>query len=95
MEPLTIINNEQNGQFQTIVDNELCFLEYRFSNGLVILMHTEVPDRLSGRGIGSALAAYAFGYARQHHLGVKVYCPFVLAWLGRHPEQKDLVASAV
>jgi uncharacterized protein len=93
MEPLTIINNEQNGHFQTIVDNELCFLEYRFTSGLMILMHTEVPDRLSGRGIGSALAAYAFGYARRHHLGVKVYCPFVLAWLARHPEQKDLVVS--
>jgi uncharacterized protein len=93
METLTIINNEQTQQFQTIVDQELCFLEYRFSDGRIVLMHTEVPDKLSGRGIASALAAYAFDYARRHHLGVKVYCPFVFNWLRRHPEAKDLVEN--
>jgi predicted GNAT family acetyltransferase len=93
MGTLTIINNEQAGQFQTIVDHELCYLEYRYSNGVLVLMHTDVPDRLSGRGIASALAARAFDHARQHRLGVKVYCPFILAWLGRHPEQKDLIVS--
>jgi predicted GNAT family acetyltransferase len=93
MEPLTIINNEQRQQFQAIVEHELCSLEYRFSDGCIVLMHTEVPDKLSGKGIASALAAYAFDYARQHHMGVKVYCPFVVNWLRRHPEQQDVVVS--
>jgi predicted GNAT family acetyltransferase len=40
-------------------------------------MHTEVPEKIGGHGIGSALAEFAFKYARTNHLPVKVYCPFV------------------
>ena len=94
MEPLNIINNTQRQQFQVSVDGELASLEYRLHEGRIVLMHTEVPDKLGGRGIGSALAVYALEYARAQHLPVKVYCPFVQAYLKRHPEYADLVVPA-
>ena len=93
MEPLNIFNNEQRQQFQLKLEGELASLEYRLHEGNIILMHTEVPDKLSGRGIGSALAEFALNYARANHLAVKVYCPFVAAYLKRHPEQQDIVKS--
>jgi predicted GNAT family acetyltransferase len=91
MEPLNIFNNEQRQQFQLKLEGELASLEYRLNEGKIILMHTEVPDKLSGRGIGSALVEFALNYARANHLPVKVYCPFVAAYLKRHPEQQDIV----
>lgn len=91
MEPLTIFNNKERQQFQVVIDGELAWLEYRLSEGKIVLMHTEVPESLGGRGIGSALAEYALNYARANHLPVKVYCPFVAAYLKRHPEQQDIV----
>jgi predicted GNAT family acetyltransferase len=94
MEPLNITNNQQNQQFQVFVGDDRAFLEYRIKDGLIMLMHTEVPDNLSGKGIASSLAAYAFSYARTHHLGVKAYCPFVVTWLKKHPEQADLLAPS-
>jgi predicted GNAT family acetyltransferase len=30
-------------------------------------------------------------YAREHHLTVVPVCPFVAAYLEKHPEQQDLV----
>ncbi len=51
-------------------------------------MHTEVPDSMSGKGVASALAAYAFQYAKENKKPVMVYCPFVAAYLKRHPEIK-------
>jgi predicted GNAT family acetyltransferase len=93
MEPLTIFNNKERQQFQTKVDGELASLEYRMGEGKIVLMHTEVPDSLGGRGIGSALAEYALNYARTNGLPVKVYCPFVAAYLKRHPEQQDIVVK--
>lgn len=92
METLTIINNEQRQQFQTTIDDETAFLEYRMHEGKLVLMHTEVPDKLSGKGIGSAMANYAFDYAREHQLPVKIYCPFVLTWIKRHPERSNQLA---
>jgi len=92
-EPFSIFNNEQRQQFQVQVDDEIAFLEYRIYEGMIVLMHTEVPDKLGGRGIASALAKYGLDYARAHHLPVKVYCPFVQSWLKRHPEEMDIVVK--
>jgi len=94
MEPLTIFNNKERQQFQVMIDGELASLEYRLYEGKIVLMHTEVPELLGGRGIGSALAEYALNYARANGLPVKVYCPFVAAYIKRHPEQQDIVVRA-
>jgi uncharacterized protein len=94
MEPLTIFNNKERRQFQLKTDGELASLEYRLNEGKIVLMHTEVPESLAGHGIGSALAEYALNYARANKLPVQVYCPFVAAYLKRHPEQQDIVVKA-
>ena len=91
MESYNVINNQQRQQFQLPVGNEIAFLEYRLHEGAIVLMHTEVPDSLGGRGLGTALAAAAFDYARTNQLKVKVYCPFVKKYLDRHPELAPLV----
>jgi predicted GNAT family acetyltransferase len=88
-----IYNNEPRQQFQTQVDGQLASLEYRLHEGTMVLMHTEVPPALGGRGIGSALAEYALNYARTHHLPVKIYCPFVAAYVRRHPEHQDIIVK--
>jgi len=93
MESFTILNNEKEQQFQIRLEGELASLEYRMHEGVIVLMHTEVPDKLGGRGIASALAKYGLDYGRAHHLPVKVYCPFVQAWLKRHPEEMDIVVK--
>lgn len=94
MEPLKIFNDTERQQFQVMVDGELASLEYRLYDGMIVLMHTEVPDQLAGHGIGSAMADFALNYARANHIPVKVYCPFVQAYLKRHPEFIDLVVTA-
>lgn len=91
MQSYNVINNEQRQQFQLPVENEIAFLEYRLHEGAIVLMHTEVPEKLGGRGLGTALAAAAFAYAKNHQLKVKVYCPFVKKYLDRHPELNDLI----
>jgi predicted GNAT family acetyltransferase len=88
---LNVTNNTQRQQFQLSLDGEIAHLEYRMDGDMIVLMHTEVPERLGGRGIASELAAAAFDYAKAHNKRVKVYCPFVKTWLTRHPEWDYLV----
>ena len=88
-----VINNLQRLQFQIHLSGEIAFLEYRLYEGAVVLMHTEVPEPLGGRGVGTALAAAAFDYAKKNQLKVKVYCPFVKKYLDRHPELAPLVIN--
>jgi predicted GNAT family acetyltransferase len=93
MQPYNVINNTQRQQFQLLLGNDLAFLEYRLHDGAIVLMHTEVPETLGGKGIGTALAAASFDYAVKNQLKVKVYCPFVKKYLDRHPELAPIVIN--
>lgn len=91
-EPITIVNNEQNLHFETkLEDGEYAFIEYRLHNNAVFLMHTEVPEKFNGKGIAGALAKYALEYVREKKLQLVVYCPYVKAYMKRHPEYNDLL----
>jgi predicted GNAT family acetyltransferase len=87
----TIINDKEQMQFEIHTDGEVASLVYRFYKKDIALMHTEVPARLGGKGIASALAQYAFEWAKEHDKKVMVYCPFVAGYLKKHPEYDYLV----
>src|SRR5215467_3398166 len=86
MTDFNIVHNKQNMRFEVLIDGEKAFLEYRMKGEDIAFMHTEVPENLSGKGVASALAVYAFNYAKENNLPVIVYCPFVKTFLKRHPE---------
>lgn len=77
--------------FEIHTDDETAFLLCRFYKSDIALMHTEVPYRLSGKGIASALAQHAFERAKEHNKKVMAYCPLVGAYLKRHPEYNELI----
>jgi len=65
---------------------------YRLRGNTIVFTHTEVPHALEGHGVGSALARYALDDARRRGLGVVAQCPFIAAYIRRHPEYADLLA---
>ena len=71
---------------------ELAYL--RRGADLVALVHTEVPEEAEGGGVGGALARAALEWARAEGARVVPLCPFVEAYVRRHPEYADLVAGA-
>ena len=90
-EPAVVDNPERN-RYEVRVDGELAgFLQYRAKPEQISLVHTEVDERFEGQGLGGRLAAFALGDARKRGLAVLPYCPFVNAYLQRHPEYLDLV----
>jgi predicted GNAT family acetyltransferase len=67
-------------------------IRYRIEPGAIVLVHTDVAPSAEGQGIGSRLVAGALDDIRSRGLRVVPVCPFVTAYLRRHPEQRDLVA---
>lgn len=76
-------------RFETGEGENKSVLEYRFYKNSIALMHTAVPESMKGRGIASALAAFAFQYAKENNKPVMVYCPFVAAYVKKHEEVKE------
>jgi uncharacterized protein len=64
-------------------------LIYQQRPGRLILIHTEVPDALGGRGIGGRLVRAAVARARAEHLTLVPWCPFARRWLTDHPDEAD------
>jgi predicted GNAT family acetyltransferase len=90
--PITIHDNAAQHRFEAIVDGETALLAYRLEGDTLHLVHTEVPATLAGRGLGGELARAALNAARARGLKVVPTCPFVRAYIARHPEFADLVA---
>ena len=57
--------------------------------GRIVFTHTEV--QVEGRGVGSTLVRGALDDVRRRGLTVTPLCPFVKAYLEKHPEYADLM----
>jgi predicted GNAT family acetyltransferase len=74
------------------IDGELAgSLTYVNKRGRLALIHTGVLPAFEGRGVGAALVRFALDSARARGLKVIATCPYVQAYLDRHPEDDDIV----
>ena len=68
-------------------------IQYRSEPGMVVLIHTEVAPAFAGQGLGERLVAGGLDDLRARGLKLVPLCPFVRAYLRRHPDQADFVAG--
>jgi uncharacterized protein len=87
----TVRNNTALHRFELDADGHTAVAYYQLSPGVITFTHTEVPQELAGRGVGSALARGALEIVRSQGLKVVAKCPFVGAFVGKHPEYDDLL----
>ena len=95
MDAVTVEHRPDERRYELLVDGEPAGeLVYRDRGGGVLaFLHTEVDPDVRLRGLGSALVVAALDDARARGLRVVPLCPFVDAYVRRHPEYGDLVAD--
>jgi uncharacterized protein len=87
-----IVDNAEDECYELWLDEEIAGgIEYETKPGVVVLIHTEIDPEFEGRGLGSKLIAGALQDIRTRGLKLEPICPFVRAYLRRHPEERDLV----
>ena len=87
---VTVRDNAEKHRFEIEIDGHLALADYRISDGVMELYHTESPPALAGRGVASQLIRTALLSARTQGLMVRPACSFVVTYLKRHPEFADL-----
>lgn len=87
----TVRNNTDENRYELSVDGHLAATYYRIADGVITFVHTEVPDALAGRGVGSKLVKGALDQVRAAGLKVVPQCPFVRAYIEKHPDYADLL----
>ncbi|MBN8978819.1 MAG: N-acetyltransferase [Rhizobiales bacterium] len=87
----TVLNNTDKNRYELSVDGHLAATYYRIADGVITFIHTEVPDALAGRGVGGKLVKGALDQVRAAGLKVVPQCPFVRAYIEKHPDYADLL----
>lgn len=67
------------------------WIDYDTKDGALRLLHTEVPASEREKGVGSEVVRAILDEIRATtEARVEPLCPFVRAWLTRHPDYADL-----
>lgn len=90
---LTVVDAPEAGRFEgRLPDGTVAGLAaYELTSGAIVFTHTEVSPEYEGQGVASQVVAAALDSARRRGLRVVALCPYVRAYLRRHPEYGDLV----
>lgn len=88
-----VTDNADQSRFEMAVDGGTAVLQYMERDGALYLTHTEVPPELEGQGIGSKLVKHVLEQAKSRGQKVAPWCPFVRAYIDRHPEYEPLVVE--
>jgi predicted GNAT family acetyltransferase len=88
-----VVDNRARNRYELTVDGATAFVAYAREPGVITFIHTVVPEALAGRGVGSMLATHVLDDARANGEKVIPQCPFIAAYIRRHQQYQDLVAT--
>ena len=86
-------DNRSEQEFTLDTEGGRAVAAYQREEDVIVFTHTQVPARLEGRGVGGRLVRGALDGARDQGLRVIAQCPFVAAYIDKHPEYRDLLSG--
>jgi predicted GNAT family acetyltransferase len=94
-ETISVGDNAAMSRYELRIGDEVAgaLSYYRDQLGRRVLAHTALGEAYKGRRLGQRLVAGALEDARARQLPVVSLCPFVSAFIRRHPEYANVVAE--
>ncbi|MDZ4372641.1 MAG: GNAT family N-acetyltransferase [Phenylobacterium sp.] len=86
-----IRDNPGHSRYELPVDGEMAVITYNLNPPNLMITETLVPQRLEGQGYASRLAKHVIADAKARGLVILPVCPYVSAYLQKHPEHADVV----
>jgi uncharacterized protein len=91
----TVRENKGEKRFEMPLEGgKMALIQYvDAGEGVIALVHTEVPEEFEGKGIGARLVKESLEIIKQDDRRIIPTCPFISTYLKRHPEYQSLVNS--
>jgi uncharacterized protein len=94
LDELVVVDSPEASRYEALLGDRVAgFSEYLVKPGRLVFTHTIVEPEFEGRGFGSKLVREELDDVRRRGLKVTPLCPFVRAFIRRHPDYQDLVAT--
>lgn len=78
-------------RFEIELNGHFAFINYGEMGNKIVLVHTESEPELAGTGAASAVVEKTLNYIESNHYTLLPFCPFVFAYIQKHPEWKRIV----
>jgi predicted GNAT family acetyltransferase len=91
IDEVVVRDNSAANRYEARVGDHISFITYERAPGRITFIHTIVPRALEGHHIADKMAHTVLEDARAAGLAVIPRCPYVAAYIRRHPEYTDLV----
>ncbi|HEY7468279.1 MAG TPA: GNAT family N-acetyltransferase [Acidimicrobiia bacterium] len=87
-----VSDDPENHRYVLEIDGDVVGLAvYHVRGGRYIFVHTEIQPGHGGEGLGTLLARAALDDVRTKGARVVPLCPFISAFIRRHPDYEDLI----
>lgn len=94
MSEFVVVDQSELHRYEIRVDGEVAgFVRYIRHPDRLDLVHTEIGPAFEGRGLAAKLVAGVLADVRATGGRIVPSCPYVAAYLRKHPDQADLVAG--
>jgi uncharacterized protein len=91
---IAVRRDDKRQQYIAVVDGHPATIRFAPAGpGTLDLQHTLVAPELRGRKVGDELVRRSLDDVRARGERIIPTCPFVRAFIDRHPEYQDLVAA--
>lgn len=93
MENLQVIHQRAANRFEMDINGKKAVINYqKRGEDIYNLYHAEVPTEFEGRGYGGHLVKGALDQLKDEGKKFIPTCPFIAAYVRRHPEYDEFVA---
>ncbi|MFK8300855.1 GNAT family N-acetyltransferase [Capnocytophaga canimorsus] len=92
LEHLPLVKNDEKNRFELENNGRLAFIEFEERDHFIALTHTEAAAELAGTGTAVALVEKTLHYIEESGKQLMPYCPYVFAFIKKHPEWKRIVS---
>lgn len=89
---IPLVKNEEKKRFEIEIDGHFAFIDYKEPGDKMALIHTETDPELQGKGAASAVVEKTLHYLDANNIILLPYCPYVFAYIKKHPEWKRIVS---
>lgn len=90
-ENIPMRKNEDRQRFEIEINGHFAFINYKESQSKISLIHTEAEPDLAGTGAAAAVVEKTLQYIQKSEKKLLPYCPYVFAFIKKHPEWKSIV----
>jgi predicted GNAT family acetyltransferase len=88
-----IRDNAERSRYELDIDGQIVFANYRRDGQTVYIRHVEAPPVLRGSGAAGRLMQGIVDIARRDGFKLVPFCSYAVAWLRRHAETRDVLAT--